>query len=121
MIQKVVTEPEKRGDRMRCGIVGCGGVAQVHAKAIQEIMPGALIAVADIVPEKAAELAGKYGAKAYSSLGAMLCSEQIDVLHICTPHHLHVPMAVAALKVGIHVFMEKLLLMRNSGTFYREQ
>lgn len=92
---------------MRCGIVGCGGVAQVHAKAIHEIMPGALIAVADIVPEKAQELAEKYGAKAYSSLGAMLCSEQIDVLHICTPHHLHVPMTVAALKVGTHVFMEK--------------
>lgn len=107
MIQRVVTEPEKWGDRMRCGIVGCGGVAQVHAKAIHEIMPGALIAVADIVPEKAQELANKYGAKAYSSLGAMLCSEQIDVLHICTPHHLHVPMTVAALKVGTHVFMEK--------------
>lgn len=107
MIQRVVTEPEKWGDRMRCGIVGCGGVAQVHAKAIHEIMPGALIAVADIVPEKAVEMADTYGAKAYSSLGAMLCSEQIDVLHICTPHHLHVPMAVAALKVGTHVFMEK--------------
>lgn len=107
MIQRVVTEPEKWGDRMRCGIVGCGGVAQVHAKAIQEVMPGALTAVADIVPERATELGAKYGAKAYSSLGAMLCSEQIDVLHICTPHHLHVPMAVAALKVGTHVFMEK--------------
>ena len=32
MIQKVVTEPEKWGDRMRCGIVGCGGVAQVLNK-----------------------------------------------------------------------------------------
>ncbi len=92
---------------MRSAIVGCGGVAQVHAKAIETVMPGALVAVADIDPERAKNMAIQYGAKAYDSLASMLCAEHIDVLHICTPHHLHVPMAVAALKVGMNVFVEK--------------
>ncbi len=92
---------------MRSAIVGCGGVAQVHAKAIELMGPGSLIAVADIDPERAKKMAMQYHAKAYDSLASMLCAEQIDVLHICTPHHLHVPMAIAALKVGINVFMEK--------------
>lgn len=29
------------------------------------------------------------------------------MLHICTPHYLHTPMAVSALERGVHVFMEK--------------
>ena len=37
----------------------------------------------------------------------MLETERPDVLHICTPHYLHVPMAQYALQRGIHVFCEK--------------
>lgn len=92
---------------MRSAIVGCGNVAQVHAKAIEGMEGAELIAVADIVAEKADRMAAQYGAKAYYDLEEMLASVQIDVLHICTPHYLHMPMTVQALKAGIHVFMEK--------------
>ena len=44
---------------------------------------------------------------AYASLEEMLENEQVDVLHICTPHYLHTPMAVYALEKGVHVFTEK--------------
>lgn len=37
----------------------------------------------------------------------MIANARPDVLHICTPHYLHVPMAAYALEKGIHVFMEK--------------
>lgn len=92
---------------MRSAIVGCGNVAQVHAKAIAGMEKAELVAVADICFAKAEEMARRYGAKAYADLEEMLRLEEIDVLHICTPHYLHVPMAVQALKAGIHVFMEK--------------
>ena len=92
---------------MRSAIVGCGNVAQVHARAIEGMEGAELIAVADIVAEKADSMAAQYGAKAYYDLEEMLASVQIDVLHICTPHYLHMPMTVQALKAGIHVFMEK--------------
>lgn len=99
-------EPERERD-MRSAIVGCGNVAQVHARAIDALEDTVLVAVADICTEKAEEMAMRYGGKAYGSLEEMLETEQIDVLHICTPHYLHVPMTVQALKAGVHVFMEK--------------
>jgi predicted dehydrogenase len=66
-----------------------------------------LISVADIKIDKANKVAEETGAKAYASLDAMLDAEKPDVLHICTPHYLHVPMALNALNRGIHVLTEK--------------
>lgn len=92
---------------MRSAIVGCGNIAQVHGKAIARLEQGSLAAVADIRREAADAMAAAYGARAYYDLETMLRAEEIGVLHICTPHYLHVPMAIAALEQGIHVFMEK--------------
>lgn len=92
---------------MKSAIIGCGGIAAVHAKSIEKLSGVSLAAVADIIPERAQALAEQYGAKAYTDWEKMLDQEEIDVLHICTPHYLHTPMAVAALRKGISVFMEK--------------
>lgn len=92
---------------MRAAIVGCGNIAAVHAQSIEKLEGADLAAVADILPERAAAYAKKYGCHAYDSLEEMLERERPDVLHICTPHYLHVPMAGCALKKGIHVFSEK--------------
>lgn len=92
---------------MKSAIIGCGGIAQVHAKSIEKVKNTSLTAVADIIPERAEAMAEEYGAKAYTDWEEMLNKEEIDVLHICTPHYLHTPMAAAALKKGISVFMEK--------------
>lgn len=91
----------------RVGLVGCGGIAQVHGAALQELPGVELIACADIRPERARDFAEKYGGRAYASLEEMLEGEQLDSLHICTPHSLHTPMAKLAAGRGIHVFTEK--------------
>ena len=54
---------------------------------------------------------------ANSSLSEMLSTEEIDVLHICTPHYLHVSMAKEALARKIHVFMEKPPAISKEGFF----
>lgn len=92
---------------MKSAIVGCGNIAQVHAKSINWLEGATFTAVADCELPKAEKMAETFGARAYGSLEEMLEKEQIDVLHICTPHYLHTPMAVAALQRGINVFMEK--------------
>lgn len=43
----------------------------------------------------------------YADYEEMLAREELDLVHICTPHHLHEPQAVAALQAGAHVFLEK--------------
>ena len=91
---------------MRAAIVGCGAIAHNHAKSILSLGHD-LVALAEIKPDRLKAFSETYGGNTYPSLDAMLENEQIDVLHICTPHNLHVPMALQALEKGINVFMEK--------------
>lgn len=92
---------------MKSAIVGCGGISRVHAQVLSQADFTDLVACADIHPERAQTRAQEHGAKAYTDYIEMLETEKPDVLHICTPHVLHVPMAVEALKRGVNVFMEK--------------
>lgn len=94
----------------RVGIIGCGGITQTHAWALQQIEQVKLIALSDILPERASLYSEKYTnneAAVYEDYKKMLAIEKPDVVHICTPHYLHVPVAIEALKLGIHVFCEK--------------
>jgi UDP-N-acetyl-2-amino-2-deoxyglucuronate dehydrogenase len=91
----------------RVGVVGCGGIAQVHGAVLQHLEGVELVACADIRPERAAAFAEKYGGKAYDSMEAMLEGEQLDAVHLCTPHYLHTPMVKLAVERGLHVFTEK--------------
>lgn len=92
---------------MNIAIVGCGNIAGVHAECVQKLSGQRLVAFADTVRERAEQFATKYHGTAYESYEEMLQNENIDVLHICTPHYLHVPIALFALNHGVHVLMEK--------------
>ena len=91
----------------RAAIIGCGGIAQVHAAVLHMLPDTELIACADIRPERAQAMAEKYGCRAYSSMDALLEAETPDSVHLCVPHYLHAPMAKAAADRGIAVFSEK--------------
>ncbi len=106
-MQELKLEAEGMVFIMRSAIVGCGGIAQVHAKVLDALPEAALCGFADIKKERADRMAEQYGGRAYENLEEMLEKEQPEVLHICTPHYLHVPMAELALEKGIHVLMEK--------------
>ncbi len=94
---------------MKINLVGCGGISKCHLRAIESLKDGGAIltAVADIIPQRADEKAQEYQCKAYYDYIEMLDNENPDVVHICTPHYLHVDMAVEALKRNINVVLEK--------------
>lgn len=93
---------------LRIGLVGCGSIAQVHLKSIAALGPDCrLIAAADCERDRAERAAEEFGAVCYQDWREMLDRERLDALHICTPHHLHTPMAAEALEKGISVFLEK--------------
>ena len=75
---------------MKISIVGCGGISRTHIGAVRDIPYARIISVADCIPERAEAAAKQCSAKAYTSLEDMLAGEKPDVLHICTPHYLHV-------------------------------
>ena len=93
--------------KARSAIIGCGTISKLHAEAICSMEGAELVGCADIVAGRAQKMAGEYGAKAYYSLEELLDSEPVDILHICTPHHVHTPMAGEAAKRGVNIFCEK--------------
>ena len=92
---------------MRIGIVGCGGIADIHAKCLKKLPEHQMVAFADKNVIKAEAFTKEYGGNAYPSIEEMLEKEELDAIHICTPHYLHTPMAIYGLQHGVHVFMEK--------------
>ena len=93
---------------LRAAIVGTGAVAALHAASIAAIDGVELVAVADVMPGRAAEFGAAHGAHgAYESLEALFAAETIDVVHLCTPPGVHAPQAVAAFAHGAHVIAEK--------------
>ena len=86
-------------------IIGCGKIAQRHAEQIARV--GLLVAVCDIVPEKADALGLSYNAKAFYSIDDLLSSSQFDISAICTPNGLHAEHSIECLRAGVHVICEK--------------
>ena len=89
----------------RFGIVGCGQIALRHAGCIAE--RGQLVAVCDIVPEKATAIAGLYKASAFSTIEEMLQESSVDVVAVCSPNGWHARHTIQALNAGCHVICEK--------------
>jgi len=91
---------------IKFAIVGCGRIAQRHAEHISK--RGQLVAVCDVVEDKAKQLANTYGAKAFISYADMLANQpSIDVIAVCSPNGLHAQHAIDGLKAGYHVLCEK--------------
>ncbi len=88
---------------MRSAIVGYGNIARLHEQVLGQL-GHTIVAVCDVDPKK---LENAPGERHYTDLIDMLDHEEIDVLHICTPHYLHADMIVAALQRNINVLCEK--------------
>lgn len=91
----------------RVGFIGAGNVTKRHVDAIGRRSDTTVVAVADPMLDSAKRLAEPYGADTSESGDTILERSDIDVVYICTPHHLHHPYALRALRAGKHVFIEK--------------
>ena len=92
-------------------IVGYGAIGPLHAEALDETQNAQLYAVCDINPERIRLCQEKYEVKGYQYFAEMLTDQNIDSVHICTPHYLHFEMIMAALKAGKSVVVEKPVTM----------
>lgn len=88
-------------------VIGCGHIAPRHVDALRATPGLELRAVCDIDDAKRREAATRYSVPAFSDLNEVLSRNEIDIVSICTPNHLHVPMARAALDAGKHAVVEK--------------
>ena len=97
---------------MKLAFTGAGYIINIHAKAAQAQKDVELAAVVEKYSDKAAALAKKFGIKnQYETVEQLLKAGGVDALVIGTPNFLHAPQAIAALKAGVHVLVEKPMAM----------
>ena len=95
---------------IRVGIVGTGGISRAHHRAYTAVGGFEIVAVCDIISEKAREAAEKWDVPkkhVFTSYNKMLEMDEIDAVSVCTYNQAHRRPTVAALKAGKHVFCEK--------------
>ncbi|MCS7252829.1 MAG: Gfo/Idh/MocA family oxidoreductase [Armatimonadota bacterium] len=95
--------------RARVAVVGCGSFSSRSILPNFAFIPSAdLVAVCDIVAERAMDAARRFGARRYySDMEKMLDSEELDGVFIIGPAPMHYELAPKALRRGIPVYVEK--------------
>lgn len=113
---------------LRVGLVGVGFMGWMHYLAYQRSKRAQLVAFASREPAKRAGdwrgIKGNFGPpgdeidvgsmRTYENIEALLADEEIDMVDICLPPHLHVDAACAALRAGKHVLCEKPLALNTA-------
>ncbi|HET6773153.1 MAG TPA: Gfo/Idh/MocA family oxidoreductase [Acidimicrobiales bacterium] len=100
---------------LRIAVAGTGFIGRVHARSARAA--GATLAgVAASSPTSAERAAAELGAaEAFASAEDLAEADGVDVVHICTPNHLHEPLALKALSAGKHVVLEKPVALDGAG------
>ena len=101
---------------VRFAICGVGHIGRRHATLISRYDGAQLAALIDIRPDLQSELAAEFpGVPFFTSLEQYLQSgPAADVLTVATPNGLHAPQAVAGLRAGLHVVVEKPLALTKA-------
>jgi len=92
---------------LRFAIIGVGNIAPVHATAIKAIPDATLVAVATRREERGRKFTQKFGGEWHGDYREVLKRDDVDVVTLCTPHNLHLPMTLEAAAAAKHVLCEK--------------
>src|SRR5436305_1409719 len=96
---------------LRVAVIGLGGIGNIHARVYSQNKEARLVAVCDLLPERAEGAAQRFGVTAYCDVAEMLRAEEIDAVSVCTAgpengvHHYEPVMT--CLGAGKHVLVEK--------------
>ncbi len=95
-------------DSLKAGVIGVGLVGAPHIEAIKRTGLADVVAVAASSPESARRAAERHGVRrAVEDWRAIVEDPEIDVVHNCTPNHVHAEVGTAALAAGKHLITEK--------------
>ena len=100
---------------LRIAVAGTGFIGAVHVRAARLAgarVVGVSASSAARAEQAAAELRVE---RAFADSEELVRADDVDVVHICTPNHLHLPLAEAALAAGKHVICEKPLALDVAG------
>jgi len=108
--------PATRQNPVRFAICGLGHIGRRHAALVARHVGARLVALIDVRAELRAGLAAEFpGVPFFLSLEEYLeTGPAADVLTVASPNGLHAPQAVAGLRAGLHVVVEKPIALRKT-------
>src|SRR5947209_1277475 len=96
--------------RLRIGVIGCGGQAMGHMRDLVRMREGDhcdVVAVCDVFDKRAEEAASLTGGKVVKDYRRVLDNPDVDYVLIATPEHWHYQMTADAISAGKHIYCEK--------------
>ena len=91
---------------LRWGLIGTGGIARTFARDLARTSGQTVAAVGSRSLEKAEEFTNQFGGTPFGSYEELVTSD-IDAVYVATPHPMHAPNTILALKHGKPVLCEK--------------
>jgi len=95
---------------LNVGVIGVGSMGQNHARVYSEIAN--LVGIADKNKENGQKVADRFKIKCYTDYIEFLKLPELDAVSIATPSSTHSEVAMAALKAGKHILVEKPLALK---------
>jgi len=93
---------------LRIGLLGCGRIGRMHAELIAGRVPGLVLGGAyDFAPEAALGVVADFGGAAFTDPAALIGSDDIDAIAICSPTDVHIDQLEMAAGAGKPTFVEK--------------
>jgi UDP-N-acetylglucosamine 3-dehydrogenase len=92
---------------LKVGVIGVGYWGQNHVRVLKELDSIETLSVCDLSIETLRLVAKKYQVKWYTDFEEMIRKERLDAVTICTPTSTHSSIAIKAIEMGVHVFIEK--------------
>jgi len=96
------------GEKVRIGVIGVGQIGKHHLRNYQNIADAEIVAIADIDEAEAERVSGVFDIpNVYTDFRDLLARGDIEAVDVCLHNNFHMPMTVAALEAGKHVYCEK--------------
>lgn len=96
---------------IKFGIIGYGHIGKRHASHILQQKDAVLTAICDIETVDISALNSTAPIAVYHDVADFLAQESLDIVSVCTPNYLHAAHAIACMKAGVHVIVEKPLAL----------
>ncbi|MBQ7301803.1 MAG: Gfo/Idh/MocA family oxidoreductase, partial [Clostridia bacterium] len=94
----------KQRTKLNIAVIGCGAFACSFVPLFKSHPDVACVRVCDLIPERAASYAERFGVDIIPSFEDSLADPTVNAVTLFTQRHLHGPMAVRALLAGKHVY-----------------
>ncbi len=95
-------------DKIKVGIIGMGYIGETHLETLQRLPDVEVAAIADANGDLALRKSREWGIKhCYDQVDGLLEEAKVQVVHNCTPNHMHLDISRRVIGAGKHIFSEK--------------